>query len=76
MKYFKQTEGGRSEVCKTVEDYAKDYAKDYAAACAREERLDAIRRMIRKKYDKAAILDLGYSEEEFDEAEKGLLVNA
>ena len=68
MKYFKQTEGGRSEVCKTVEDYAKSYA--------REERLDAIRRMIRKKYDKAAILDLGYSEEEFDEAEKGLLVNA
>ena len=30
VKYFKETEGGFGEMCKTVEDYAKNYAKDYA----------------------------------------------
>ena len=30
VKYFKETEGGLGEMCKTVEDYAKNYAKDYA----------------------------------------------
>ena len=26
--YFKETEGGQSEMCKIVEDYAKEYAKN------------------------------------------------
>ncbi len=30
VKYFKETERGFGEMCKTVEDYAKNYAKDYA----------------------------------------------
>ena len=28
INYFKGTEGGQSEMCKIVEDYAKEYAKD------------------------------------------------
>lgn len=76
VKYFKQTEGGRSEVCKAVEDYARDYAKEYGRDCAKQERLDAICRMIKKNYSKEDILDLGYSESEYDEAEQGMLVNA
>ena len=33
VKYFKETERGFGEMCKTVEDYAKNYAKDYAEEC-------------------------------------------
>ncbi len=66
VKYFKETEGGRSIMCKEVEDYAKSYAMDYA----RRERLDAIQRMIKKDYSKEAILDLGYSEQEYEKAEQ------
>ena len=76
IQYFKQTEGGRSEVCKTVEDYARSYAKDYAMQERSEERLDVIQRMIRKNYSKEEILDLGYSEEEYEKAEQELLVHA
>ena len=76
IQYFKQTEGGRSEMCKTVEDYARSYAEDYAMQERSEERLDAIQRMIRKSYSKEEILDLGYSEEEYKKAEQGLLVHA
>lgn len=59
-------------MCKTVEDYAKDYAMQERS----EERLDAICRMIKKKYSKEDILDLGYSEEEYEKSEQVLLVNA
>lgn len=68
MRYFKETERGQKEMCKLVEEYAMDAVK--------KERLDKIIKMIQKKYSKEDILDLGYFEEEFDEAEKSLLVNA
>ena len=41
-----------------------------------EERLDAIERMIRANATKEQILSYGYTEEEYEEAEKGLLANA
>lgn len=75
MKEEKQTEGGRSEVCKTVEDYARSYAKDYAMQERSEERLDAIRNMIELGLTKEQILKK-YSEEEYEKAEKELLVHA
>lgn len=75
IKYFKQTEGGRLEVCKTVEDYARSYAKDYAMQERSEERLDAIRNMIELGLTKEQILKK-YSEEEYEKAEKELLVHA
>lgn len=71
MKYFKQTEGGRSEVCKTVEDYARDYAMQERS----EERLDAIRNMIELGLTKEQILKK-YSEKEYEKAEQELLVHA
>lgn len=71
VKYFKQTEGGRSEVCKTIEDYAN--AKEMQGRS--EERLDAIRRMIKKGCSKEFVLSLDYSEKEYNQAEQGLLVN-
>lgn len=47
VKYFKETEGGFGEMCKTVEDYAKNYAKDYA-----EEREEIVREEERKNAEK------------------------
>lgn len=58
-------------MCKTVEDYARNYARDYAM----QERLDAICRMIKKNYSKEDILDLGYSEKEYEKAEQGMLIH-
>ena len=79
IKYFKQTEGGRSEMCKTVEDYARsyaeDYAKDYAMQERAEERLSAIRNMIELGLTREQILKK-YSEEEYEKAEQELLVHA
>lgn len=75
IQYFKQTEGGRSEVCKTVEDYARSYAKDYAMQERSEERLSAIRNMIRYGVSKETILR-DYSEEEYEKAEQELLIHA
>ena len=71
MRYFKQTEGGRSEVCKTVDDYAKNYGQQ----CRAEERLDSIRNMIELGLTKEQIL-LKYSEEEYEKAEQSMLTNA
>lgn len=79
IQYFKQTEGGRSEMCKTVEDYARSYAEDYARSYAMqersEERLSAIRNMIELGLTKEQILKK-YSEEEYEKAEQQLLVHA
>lgn len=41
-----------------------------------EERIDAIERMIRANATKEQILSYGYTEEEYEEAEKGLFANA
>lgn len=71
VKYFKRTEGGCTEMCKTVEDYAKDYAENYV----KQERIRAIRNMIKYHVPKEQILK-DYSEDEFEEAEKELLVQA
>lgn len=57
-------------MCKEVEDYAKSYAMDYV----KRERLDAIQRMIKKDYSKEAIMELGYSEQEYEKAEYDMLV--
>lgn len=47
VKYFKETEGGFGEMCKTVKDYAKNYAKDYA-----EEREEIVREEEKKNAEK------------------------
>ncbi len=44
VKYFKETEGGFGEMCKTVEDYAKDYAEEREEIVREEERKNAIRK--------------------------------
>lgn len=85
VKYFKETEGGFGEMCKTVEDYAKNYAKDYAEEREKiglekglergrsEERMNAIRKMLQNGFNREMIFSLDYSETELEAAEKELL---
>ncbi len=75
VKYYKQTEGGRTQMCKTVEDYAKNYAEEYAQECAKQERLAAICNMIELGLTKEQILQK-YSEEDYTEAEQSMLIQA
>ena len=51
-------------MCKEVEDYTK------------REHLDSIQRMIKKDYSKEAIMNLDYSEQEYEKAEHDMLVQA
>lgn len=62
--YLKEQEGGVAAMCEIMEKYM-DEAK---AAGIREEKRLAICRMIKKEFDKQTILDLGYTELEYEEA--------
>ncbi len=77
VRYFKETEGGFGEMCKTVEDYARNYAKDYAEEREKkgrsEERMNAIRKMLQNGISREMILSMDYSETELEAAEKELL---
>ena len=69
VKYFKDTEGGRGEVCKSVENYAKEYAK--------EERAEIITRLLHKGKEPKEIAELlDFDLTEIEEVEKSLLATA
>ena len=69
MKYFKDTEGGRSEMCKSVEILGEYYAK--------ERRTKDIQKMLLSGKTAAQIADFcGYDLSEVEEAEKALLATA
>ena len=84
VRYFKETEGGFGEMCKTVEDYARNYAKDYAeerekigrseglAEGRSEERMNAIRKMLQSGLSRELILSMDYSETELEAVEQEL----
>ena len=78
VRYFKETEGGFGEMCKTVEDYARNYAKDYAEEREKigrsEERMNAIRKMLQSGLSRELILSMDYSETELEAVEKELLI--
>lgn len=64
VKYFKETEGGLGEMCKTVEDYAKEKIL--------EERQNAIRKMLQNGLPREMILSMDYSETELKAVENEL----
>lgn len=64
VKYFKETEGGLGEMCKTVEDYAKEKIL--------EERQNAIRKMLQNGLSREMILSMDYSETELEAVENDL----
>lgn len=66
---LKETEGGTKTMCEVMERYEK-----LAVSKALQyERIKRIQRMIEKGYPKEEILDLGYTEDEFTEAEQQML---
>ena len=84
VKYFKETEGGFGEMCKTVEDYARNYAKDYAEEREKigrleglaEGRSEAIRKMLQSGISREMILSMDYSETELEAVEQELFAQA
>lgn len=69
IKYFKDTEGGRKEMCKSVEILGEYYAK--------EQRTKDIQKMLLSRKTAAQIADFcGYDLSEVEEAEKALLATA
>jgi hypothetical protein len=56
-----------------VERYAESYAERYVKEKRREEHLNIIHNMIQKNYSKEQILDLGFTEEEYTQAEESML---
>lgn len=69
IKYFKDTEGGRKEMCKSVEILGEYYAK--------EQRTKDIQKMLLSGKTAAQIADFcGYDLTEVEEAEKALLATA
>jgi hypothetical protein len=64
VKHFKE-EGGRKIMCEAVEKYAQNSKM--------EDRLNTIRNMIQKNYSKEQILDIGFTAEEYAQAEASML---
>ena len=62
---LKETEGGTQAVCEVMEHYENLAVKN--------ANIEKIIRMLEKKYSKEEILDIGYTEDEFSEAEKQIL---
>ena len=62
---LKETEGGAQTVCEVMEKYENLAIKN--------ANIQKIMRMIEKEYSKEEILDIGYTEEEFFEAEKKMV---
>jgi hypothetical protein len=64
-------------MCEAVEKYAESYAEKYAEKCVkeskREDRLNTICNMIQKNYSKEQILDIGFTAEEYAQAEASML---
>lgn len=60
-------------MCKTVENYARSYAEEAVAEGRAEERLEAIKNMLKQSYTKEAIMKLDYTEKEIQLAENAML---
>jgi hypothetical protein len=69
VKHFKEEEGGRKIMCEAVERYGDRRVEE----SRREDRLNTICNMIQKNYSKEQILDIGFTEEEYAQAEASML---
>ena len=65
FKELKETEKGVSAMCKIMEDIIKEEE--------REKNIKRIVKMLNKGYSKEEILELDYTEDEYEEAEKELV---
>lgn len=65
-KCYKRREEGVGMMCRAMEEMREEAARD----ASREERLKAIKCMIRFKIPKDGILNEGYTEEEYEAAKR------
>lgn len=80
MKYLKEEEGGVSVMCELMEKYMEEARiaaleegqKQGRQQGQAEERCRMIRRLIQKNYGRETILELGYTEEEYEQVNKTL----
>lgn len=76
---LKEQEGGVAAMCEIMEKYMDEAKaagiKEGKAAGIKEEKRLAICRMIKKEFDKQTILDLGYTELEYEEARESMPVS-
>ena len=70
VRYFKEDEEGVGTMCRVMEEMREEAAREAARDASREERLKAIKCMIRFKIPKARILNEGYTEEEYEAAKR------
>lgn len=66
VKRLKETEGGAQAVCEVMEIYKRE--------AVQEREIELIQKMLSKGYSKEEILELGFTEDEYSEAQKSLLV--
>jgi hypothetical protein len=72
VKYYKETEGGRNIMCQVFEDYGKMREKE----AVKDDRQKTILSMINKKYTKEQIIEIGFNEDEYNQAEASLATMA
>jgi hypothetical protein len=72
VKYYKETEGGRNIMCQIFEDYGKMCKEEGI----QDDRQKTILNMINKNYTKEQILDIGFNEDEYNQAEASLATMA
>lgn len=65
VRRLKETEGGVKSMCEIM--------KKYEQLAVRENKIEIIQKMLQKEYSKEDILDLGFTEEEYEEAQKEML---
>ena len=70
ISYFKETEGGQSEMCKIVEDYAKEYAKNSIQEAIEAKKLADEAKKLAEEAKKLAEEEKRKAEEEKRKAEE------
>lgn len=79
VDYLKHEEGGVTAMCEVMEKYMDEAKaagiKEGKAAGIKEGKKQALCRMLSKGFEKEIILDLGYTESEYEEAERSLTLS-
>ncbi len=73
VSYLKEDEGGVSVMCEIMEKYMSEAEENGVKKGQKQERIRTICKLMSKGYNKASIMDLDYTEAEYEEAEKALL---
>ena len=62
-------------MCEVMEKYMREAVEESRRAAQKDERINMICKMIRKGFDRDTIMDLDYTEDEYNEAEQTMLTS-